>query len=663
MTFPEPPIATADAHPRSILWVAKFRPRTVADMILPVGLKRKFTAFVDNGDIPNLILCGPSGVGKTTAGRVMCDQLGAPLYEINSSLDRGIDMVRELENYASSSSLFAGGAKKYVLLDEFDNSTSDTKDALRGFIEKYEDGCGFILTCNYPDRISEALKSRCGETDFEAPFLAERDDLVVQQLQAVRRILDSEKVEYDETVIDAVVREYYPDFRRVLRELQGCSAAGRIDASTWMPPRSRPGGGVAPDRNASPGLLELISSKVVADDILADTDQSGPSVILMRASEITPEKIEWIWPGVIASGNITGIVGLPGAGKSSLVLDIAARVSTGGDWPGGAHNAKPGHVIVLSAEDKSSDTIVPRLIAAGADRECIQIVKAVKDDDGFERAFNLGSDLDRLEKEHNLQQVRLLIIDPASSYLGAKNGKSINRNHGGDVRAVQNRLGAFAARHQLAVLAISHLNKSSGARAITRIMGSLEWVAVPRAVFLVTEEAGTDRRLFLPLKNNLAPDRLGYAFRIDDRIVDDNIRTSALVWDPDPVTITAEEALAAATKKPTSGAVTFLQQALSDGPVDQTEIVRLGKEAGYTEKNLRTAREKLGVKPTRVGGIGAGGKWVWIPAAGATVLKLIVNNDPNISCEKASPSDQQTSTDANIPGVDKGAEPQEDREP
>ena len=186
----------------------------------------------------------------------------------------------------------------------------------------------------------------------------------------------------------------------------------------------------------------------------------------------------------------------------------------------------------------------------------------------------------------------------------------------------------FAAQHDLGGLAISHLNKTSGARAITRIMGSLEWVAAPRAVFLVTEEAGTDRRLFLPLKNNLASDRFGYAFRIEDRVVAHGIKTSAVVWDQEPVAITADEALAAAAKGRTSGAIDFLEQVLSDGPVGQTEIVRLGKEAGYSEKNLRTAREKLGVTPQKEG-FGPNGKWVWVPAGGATVLKLVVNNPAN----------------------------------
>jgi putative DNA primase/helicase len=370
----------------------------------------------------------------------------------------------------------------------------------------------------------------------------------------------------------------------------------------------------------------------------------SPTVILVRTSEIIPERIEWLWPGIIASGRVTGLVGYPGVGKSQVGIDITATVSTRRLWPGGIGNGKAGHVVILSAEDGPTDTIAPRLIAAGADCSRVLIVKAVRKGDGLERAFDLTVDLDRLEKEYGLRQVRLLLIDPVSSYLRSTTGKRVNRNSAGDVRTVQDRLGEFAAQHNLAVLAVSHLNKSSGTRAITRIMGSLEWVAGPRAVFLVTEEAGTDRRLFLPLKNNLAPDRIGYAFRIQNRVVADGINTSAIVWDQEPVTITAEEALAAAAKKTTSGAIDFLQQALSEGPVDQSEIVRLGREAGFTEKTLRNAREKLGVKPTKEG-FGPEGKWVWMPAGGATLLTLVVDNEAN----------KKTPADSDPPGATGGS--------
>jgi putative DNA primase/helicase len=359
----------------------------------------------------------------------------------------------------------------------------------------------------------------------------------------------------------------------------------------------------------------------------------APTVLLIRSSDIVPEKIEWLWPGFIASGRLTGLVGYPGSGKSHVGIDLAATISTGRDFPGGGVNGNPGHVIILSAEDHPADTIVPRLIAAGADLERIDIVKAVKDGEA-ERPFNLSVDLDRLEKEHKVTKVKLLVIDPATAYLGSAAGKRISRNNGGDIRAVLDRLTSFAEKHELAVVAVSHLNKSRGASAITRIMGSTEWVAVPRAVFLVAEEPGTDRRLFLPLKNNLGPDRIGYAFHIEDRVVADGISMSAVVWHPDPITMSADEALAATGKKAPSEAIDFLQQALSNGPMDQTEVVRLGQEAGFTAKVLRTAREKLGVKPKKEG-FGTNGKWVWVPPGGATVF---IDNGPH---KQTTPDDKQ----------------------
>jgi putative DNA primase/helicase len=379
-----------------------------------------------------------------------------------------------------------------------------------------------------------------------------------------------------------------------------------------------------------PGEVEIAAAPSWLLNLISEPTSTGsppaPRVILACASDIVPEKIEWLWPGFIASGRLTGLVGYAGLGKSQVVIDLAATVSTGRDFPGGGSNGKPGHVIILSAEDGPADTIVPRLIAAGADLSRIHIVKAVKDD-GRERLFNLSVDLDRLEKEYDLAQVKLVVIDPASAYVGSAAGSRNNRNSSGDVRAALQCLANFAEKHGLAVLLVSHLNKSRGASAITRIMGSTEWVAVPRAVFLVTEEPGTTRRLFLPLKNNLGPDRIGYAFRIEDRIVAGGISTSAVVWDRDPVTKTADEALAATVKKAgPSAAVDFLQQALSDGPMEQAEIVKLGEDAGFSEKSLRTAREKLGVR-SRKEGFGTSGKWVWVLSTGAAVPTLIVDND------------------------------------
>jgi putative DNA primase/helicase len=387
--------------------------------------------------------------------------------------------------------------------------------------------------------------------------------------------------------------------------------AGKRHFATGLSPE-------AADIALAPDWLLGISAERVKENVSpsAPMRQVPPSVVIVRSSEIEPEPVQWIRPGVLASRRVTGLVGHPGRGKSLVAVDIAATISTGRNWPGGAVNGTAYDTVILSAEDDAADTLVPRLMAADADLPRVHLVRAVKDDNGRERAFNLTSDLDRLEREYDLRQVKLVVIDPVSAYLGITTGRQLDRNNAGDVRTVVERLGTFAAQHELGVLSISHLNKTSGARAITRIMGSQEWAAVPRAVFLVTDEAATTRRLFLPVKNNLAPDRVGYAFEIVNKVVGNSIRTSAVVWSDDPVTISADEALAAAAKKGTSGAVDFLQEALGDGPMDQTEVVRLGKEAGYTEKRLRNAREKSGVT-TKKEGFGANGKWVWVLAGAA----------------------------------------------
>jgi RecA-family ATPase len=189
---------------------------------------------------------------------------------------------------------------------------------------------------------------------------------------------------------------------------------------------------------------------------------AAPAVILTRASEITPQSVPWIWRGVIASGKVTGIVGHPGLGKSQVAVDIAATVSTGRPWPGGAANACCGDVIFLAAEDDPADTLSPRLMAAGADCSRVHVVGAVKEVSGAERAFNLARDLDQFANGRDMSQVKLLVIDPVSAYLTSDKGSRVSQNSGSDVRAIQTRLAAFAVKNDLAVLTISHLNKTGG---------------------------------------------------------------------------------------------------------------------------------------------------------------------------------------------------------
>jgi DNA polymerase III delta prime subunit len=210
------------------LWVEKYRPKTVEETILPSELKVTFQQFVDQKNIPNLILSGSAGVGKTTIARAMLEELGCDYIMINGSLNGDIDTLRyEIQGFASTVS-FSGG-RKYVILDEADYLTSKTQPALRNFMGEYAKNCGFILTCNYKNRIIEPLHSRCSVVDFK---LGKKDfpKLASQFLKRVVKILETENVKYDKAVVAEVIQLYFPDSRKILNELQRYSATGEINS-------------------------------------------------------------------------------------------------------------------------------------------------------------------------------------------------------------------------------------------------------------------------------------------------------------------------------------------------------------------------------------------------------------------------------------------------
>lgn len=211
------------------LWVEKYRPKTVADTILPEDLKKIFQQFVDQKNIPNLILSGTAGVGKTTVAKAMCEELGCDYIVINGSMNGNIDTLRnDISQFASSVSLMGG--RKMVILDEADYlNAQSTQPALRNFMEEFSANCGFILTCNFVDRIIEPLHSRCSVVKFKIPK-SELPNLAKQFLQRVCRILETESVPYEKPVVAEVIKSHFPDWRRVINELQKYSATGSIDA-------------------------------------------------------------------------------------------------------------------------------------------------------------------------------------------------------------------------------------------------------------------------------------------------------------------------------------------------------------------------------------------------------------------------------------------------
>ena len=212
-----------------ILWVEKYRPQTIEECILPSELKQTFQQFVDNEEIPNLLLTGTAGVGKTTIAKAMLEQIGCTYMMINGSEESGIDTLRtKIKNFASTVSM--DGKRKYVILDEADYlNPQSTQPALRGFIEEFSKNCGFILTCNFRNRIIEPLHSRCSTVEFRIPN-AEKPKLASQFMKRVQHILETENVKSNDDVVATLIGKFFPDWRRCLNELQRYSATGQIDS-------------------------------------------------------------------------------------------------------------------------------------------------------------------------------------------------------------------------------------------------------------------------------------------------------------------------------------------------------------------------------------------------------------------------------------------------
>jgi DNA polymerase III delta prime subunit len=212
------------------LWSQKYRPKKVSDCILPERLKTVFQTFVDNKSIPNLMLTGSAGVGKTTVAMAMCDEIGVNHLFINSSEERGIDMLRtKIKSYASTISLTGG--RKVIILDEADYLTPEAQAGLRGAIEEFSENCTFIFTCNFKSRLIDALHSRCSVIDFSLKN-EEKPKMAMQMFKRLCQILTDEDIQYDKSVLQQIVGKFFPDYRRTLNELQRYSVSGTIDAGT-----------------------------------------------------------------------------------------------------------------------------------------------------------------------------------------------------------------------------------------------------------------------------------------------------------------------------------------------------------------------------------------------------------------------------------------------
>ena len=363
-----------------------------------------------------------------------------------------------------------------------------------------------------------------------------------------------------------------------------------------------------------PNVIKLIDTAQVRQKHIT---RNEPSPIIRVASDITPRELEPLWHPVLWVGKTTLWAGDPGVGKSVATVDVAARTTRGTAWPCEGHQRSAGDVIMLSAEDDADDTIVPRLIAAGADLERVTFLEGVRavDESGVprEHAVSLDQHMDalRVAVSAKVGAVKLVIIDPISAFLGATDS-----HNNAEVRALLAALGRLASELRFAALVVSHLNKVSGANAVYRTTGSLAFVAAARAVFaIVRDPDDSDQRLMLPVKSNLGSDTAGFAYRVS---VADN-DAPYIKWADERVTRSADDVLSSMPTSREKAVIErrqdvqeFLRQKLAEGPQPATTIYAAAEQAGISERDLRRAKSVLGVLAEPKGFRGA---WHWsLPA-------------------------------------------------
>ena len=354
--------------------------------------------------------------------------------------------------------------------------------------------------------------------------------------------------------------------------------------------------------------LDDPESLIAAGGALLDLLKSGATevqpkddLVLVNLGSVKSEPVEWVWRDRVPAGMVVVLAGDPDLGKSTIAIHMAAAITSGRDWADGAPAPQVGRVIWLSAEDDTSRVLVPKLTAAGAWMNMIDVLEAVRDSDEVLRPFSFDRDLVKLERHLDRRRdVKLIVVDPITAYLGKANQNSVQ-----DLRPILSQLKSLCERRGVTVLAISHFNKTVGGNPMYRVTGSMALTAGARTVWIVCQHPeDTQRTLFLCAKMNVAPKPKGLEYRIEGN-------PPVIQWMPDGVDLSADAALNAADSKEildSNPAVRWLKERLKDGPVPSNIVYRDGGKRGFKRPRLRSAAKLLGIKPEKAG-FDSG--WAW----------------------------------------------------
>lgn len=369
--------------------------------------------------------------------------------------------------------------------------------------------------------------------------------------------------------------------------------------------------------------LDQLNPRTALTSLLARCEQARKhnttcNYVLVRASDIVPRAMDWLWTGHILRGSQELLTGVPGGGKSQIHCALVAAVTTGGMWPDGCNGIPPGNVVMLTAEDCLDQTIVPRLIAAGADRDRVHILKKIRKDNK-ERMFLLNEDLEQLELViRKIGNVWLVCLDPITAFMNA--GKNFDSHRATDVRGQLGPLADLAERTNVALSAITHPPKHSTQRAIDHFIGSQAFIAAARIGHMAIEEVDEDeyghrmptgRSLFTNPKNNVSRKMPTLAYRIAEKQFDGGIKAAYVIWE-DIVDITADQAVAAAVpakKIKSENVVEFLFDILVNSPVPIEIIEQRAITHGFSKTQLKYAKRKMGVVTFKEKAFQ--GRWFW----------------------------------------------------